>query len=159
MTAKCSMQKKKESLSKKNEKMDFNADNVEDFLKENFGDYTSQAKEFISETNPDDEIYDMDELDDILGDSVSDGIRKAFYGYDYNPHDDGHNRESFNPNRSYFFFNGYANLVSVEDYYYEDVLKRNIGSMYDFAEWMIENYRDEIEDAFNDWSGNSDEEA
>ena len=50
----------------------------------------------------DDEVYVMDELDDILVDMKPwDAIRAAFYG-------------DFNPNHSFWKFNGYGNLVSAD---------------------------------------------
>lgn len=48
-------------------------------------------------------INDMDELDDVFSDmSPSYFARRVFYG-------------DFNPNHPFFMFNGYGNLVSLED--------------------------------------------
>lgn len=55
----------------------------------------------------DDEIYNMEDFDDIMeGYSPLDIVRKTYYG------------GNFNPNNAYFYFNGYANLVSLD---YPDV--------------------------------------
>lgn len=158
---KCSMQKKIESLgkksSKKNENMEFNAENLEAFLEENFSDYLSEAREYLSENYPDDVLNSMDELDELLNVSPSEAIQKAFNGYDWNPHKSDHS-EPFNPNRAYFFFNGYANLVSVDEYDEEAYYKRCV-TMSDFASWMMDNNSGyALEDAFNEWAGNEPEE-
>lgn len=52
---------------------------------------------------PDDEIYSMDEFNDIMKDYLPfDIVQKIYYG------------GNFNPNSAYFYFNGYANLVSLD---------------------------------------------
>ena len=94
----------------------------------------------------DDRYYSMDELDEFYnGVEPSEILRRAFYGYDaetYNTDSRG-NREygAFNPNRSYFYFNGYGNLVSSD---YKDYT----GQLDEYAiEEMSENrnYIDSIE--------------
>lgn len=51
----------------------------------------------------DDEIYSMGDFDEIMdGYSPLDIVQKIYYGGD------------FNPNSAYFYFNGYANLVSLD---------------------------------------------
>lgn len=56
-----------------------------------------------------DEIYSMGEFDEIMdGYSPLDIVRKIYYG------------GNFNPNSVYFYFDGYANLVSLD---YLDVEK------------------------------------
>lgn len=67
----------------------------------------------------DDRYYSMDELDELYsGTEPTEILRRAFYGYDedtYNTDSHG-NREygAFNPNRDYFTYNGYGNLVSAD---------------------------------------------
>lgn len=63
--------------------------------------------------------YSMDELDDFYtGTEPSEILRRAFYGYDEDTYttDGSGNREygAFNPNREYFKYNGYGNLVSAD---------------------------------------------
>lgn len=87
----------------------------------------------------DDRYYDMDELDELYHDEKpSEIIARAFYGYDetYNKNDDG-DRNPFNPNRDYFRFNGYGNLVSSDYKDYTDLLDKYV------IEQMAEN-RNEI---------------
>lgn len=86
----------------------------------------------------DDRYYDMYELDEIYHDSdPSEILARAFYGYDENDciidkWGEKH-KGNFNPNRDYFRFNGYGNLVSTDykdysdhlDSYFVDALQRN----------------------------------
>ena len=67
----------------------------------------------------DDRYYCMDELDELYNGTDSSEIsRRAYYGYD----DDTYTTDAsgnktygeFNPNREYFYFNGYGNLVSSD---------------------------------------------
>lgn len=66
----------------------------------------------------DDRYYSMDELDELYcGVEPSEILRRAFYGYDEDTWTtDAHGDRTygaFNPNREYFTFNGYGNLVSA----------------------------------------------
>lgn len=66
----------------------------------------------------DDRYYPMDELDEIYnGSEPSEILTRAFYGYDEDTwNTDSHGEREygpFNPNREYFTFNGYGNLVST----------------------------------------------
>ena len=65
----------------------------------------------------DDRYYDMYELDDLMEfKSATDLLNMAFFGHDEDTyHTDRYgDREhgAFNPNRDYFTFNGYGNLIS-----------------------------------------------
>ena len=91
----------------------------------------------------DDHYYSMDELDEFYRDSdPSEILRRAFYGYDADTWttDSSGNKSygEFNPNRDYFKFNGYGNLVSTDYSDYSDYLCKNT------VEDMAEN-RDEID--------------
>ena len=75
----------------------------------------------------DDRYYSMDELDEFYnGVEPSEILRRAFYGYDSETYttDSSGNREygAFNPNRDYFTYNGYGNLVSADYKNYSDKL-------------------------------------
>lgn len=160
--SKCSMQKKIESIdkksSKKNENMEFTAENLEDFLEENFSDYLSEAREYLSENYPDDWLWNMEDISENLeGKDAMDILLMGFNGYDWNPHRSD-NKEPFNPNRDYYYLNGYGNLVSVDAHDEEAYYKRCI-TMSDFASWMMDNNSGyALEDAFNEWAGNEPEE-
>ena len=67
----------------------------------------------------DDRYYSMDELGELYADTNPiELLQRAFYGHDAETwHTDSHgNKEygAFNPNREYFTFNGYGNLVSAD---------------------------------------------
>lgn len=67
----------------------------------------------------DDRYFSMDELDELCnGTEPSELLRRAFYGYDeqtYTTDRDGNKTYgAFNPNREYFRYNGYGNLVSAD---------------------------------------------
>lgn len=58
----------------------------------------------------DDRYYEMEMLDEFFsGDTPTEILRRTYYGHDA---DTWHNYGGFNPNREYFHFNGYGNLVS-----------------------------------------------
>ena len=95
----------------------------------------------------DDRYYPMDELDELHnGTEPSEILRRAFYGYDEDTsatdRDGNKTYGAFNPNREYFRYNGYGNLVSAD---YKDYS----GMLEPFAiEVMRENrdYIDSIDD-------------
>ena len=67
----------------------------------------------------DDRYFSMDELDELHGGTEpSELLRRAFFGYDeetYTTDGDGNKTYgAFNPNRDYFRYNGYGNLVSAD---------------------------------------------
>lgn len=89
----------------------------------------------------------MDELDELYnGTEPSEILSRAFYGYDEETWttDASGNREygAFNPNREYFRYNGYGNLVSADYKDYTRLLDHYI------IESMLENrnYIDTIDD-------------
>jgi len=67
----------------------------------------------------DDRIFRMDELSEIYsGTDPVEILQRAFFGYDgEHPNSD---NAPFNPNRDYFCFNGYGNLVSYDTRDYSD---------------------------------------
>lgn len=67
----------------------------------------------------DDRYYSMDELDELYsGTEPTEILRRAFYGHDAETFTTDERGErtygEFNPNRDYFTFNGYGNLVSAD---------------------------------------------
>lgn len=67
----------------------------------------------------DDRYYSMDELDELYsGTEPLEILRRAFFGYDEDTYatDESGNKTygAFNPNRDYFRYNGYGNLVSAD---------------------------------------------
>ena len=78
----------------------------------------------------DDVIYDMDELDELFyGKEPSEVLRRAFYGYDdeycYVDEYGQEKKGEFNPNRDYFYFSAYGNLISTDHKVYGNYLDEN----------------------------------
>lgn len=75
----------------------------------------------------DDRYYSMEELNDLYsGQEPQEILLRAFYGFDADSwHTDRNGDkiyEAFNPNRDYFYFNGYGNLISSDYKDYSDKL-------------------------------------
>ena len=75
----------------------------------------------------DDRYYDMEELNEFYsGQEPQEILFRAFYGFDADSwHTDSSGNKiygAFNPNRDYFYFNGYGNLVSSDYKDYSDKL-------------------------------------
>lgn len=71
--------------------------------------------------------FQMDELDDLYCScSHREVLERAFFGHDDETwHTDSHGEKqygAFNPNREYFYYNGYGNLVSCDYKDYSDFL-------------------------------------
>ena len=67
----------------------------------------------------DDKYYSIDEFDELHSSiKPSELLYRVFYGYDEDAYTTDKNGfkhyESFNPNREYFKYNGYGNLVSAD---------------------------------------------
>ena len=84
----------------------------------------------------DNAIFEMDLLPDIVGHrSIFDLLNMAYFGGD-----DWNEGGSFNPNREYFYFNGYGNLVSTDrrdysfllDSYFIESVAENKENLYTF---------------------------
>ena len=105
------------------------ADIIEYF--ENNEDIFNDCMEELDSYNgylSDDRYYSMDELDELYnGTEPSELLRQAFYGYDeetYTTDRDGNKTYgAFNPNRDYFRYNGYGNLVSADYKDYSGMLE------------------------------------
>lgn len=86
----------------------------------------------------DDRYYSMDELNEVyIGSEPIELLQRAYFGRDDDTwHTDAHGEKiygSFNPNRDYFYFNGYGNLVSSNYKDYTDKLDEY------FIEALLEN--------------------
>lgn len=100
-----------------------------DYFRENedvFNDCMEDLDSYNGYLN-DGRYYNMDELDDLFSETApSELLQRAFFGHDDNDWtiDRYGNKEygSFNPNRDYFRFNGYGNLVSADYKDYSDFL-------------------------------------
>ena len=103
----------------------------------------------------DDRVHPMEELNEFFSNEKPDEIiRRAFYGYD-EPINENEQRQPFNPNREFFYFNGCGNLVSIAEKDYSDYLdiafiqdiidNRYNLSLSSGAEDIIDDYVDEDE--------------
>ena len=85
--------------------------------------------------------YNMEELDDIYcHEKPIDILYRAFYGHDdtYSLDERGEKiYNEFNPNRNFFYFNGYGNLVSCDYIDYSDYID-------DYAVEEMSKHRNEI---------------
>lgn len=93
--------------------------------------------------NPDNTLEDMEYLDELAqcgGDwsKPSYILMRAFYGHRYSrfANEPKHKNEEFNPNDEYFTFNGYGNLISVNEFdwahYWASILDE--GAYIEYAE-------------------------
>jgi len=127
------------------------------YYKENKEDFANDIEELDDWTGClyDDKIYPMDDLNEFFSNEKSDEIlKRAFYGYD-EPLNKNEQRQPFNPNREYFYFNGCGNLVSIGEKDYSDYLdiafiqdiidNRYNLSLSSGAEDIIDDYEDEDE--------------
>ena len=95
-------------------------DEIIEYFKENTDIYNDVIEELDNWNGYlyDERYYEMEDLNDFYYDkNPVEILTRAFYGYDEN-NKNSENREQFNPNRKYFYFNGYGNLVStdIKDY-------------------------------------------
>lgn len=127
------------------------------YYMKNNEDFTSDIEELDSWNGylGDDKVLPMEELDDCYqGVEPSEILRRAFFGYD-EPYAKTDVKSSFNPNRDYFYLNGYGNLVSTDernysDYFDEDFVQEIIDNEPDLslssgAQEIIDEYEDQDE--------------
>ena len=119
------------------------AEKLMQYFKENEDDFNDSIEELDSYNGylGDDRYYAMEDLDELYsGCSATELLNRAFFGHDAENwhYDASGNKEygAFNPNREYFYYNGYGNLVSADYKDYSDRLDS----------WFIENL---IENADN----------
>lgn len=106
----------------------------------------------------DDRYYYMEDLDEFYRDTEpTEILTRAFYGHDADSWKIGRHEEkiyqAFNPNRNYFTYNGYGNLISTDykdytdklDNYFIDELIEYAGSLYNIPE-EVQTLIDEIEE-------------
>lgn len=110
----------------------------------NDSDLVALHNEYCGETNNfDDTIYTMDMFDELFtGSDPLDVAARVFYGTDENREE-----SSFNPNRDYFYFNGYGNPVSLDYVSYIEYRKDYLCDIID--EPNIVDYIIEYEDSLN----------
>ena len=107
----------------------------------------------------DDRCYPIDELNELFqGKDVDWILDRAYYGWDDDAwHEENGEKihEQFCPNREYFYFNGYGNLVStdypdytchLDEYTVQDIIDNASHlNLSDGAQDIIDNYEEEEE--------------
>lgn len=125
---------KESKTMKKNRMVErFNAPKDWDF-EDMLDDY---GMEYLQENDSDNAPFEMDMLGEIWNDPLE-AVTRTFYGGRY-----GFDRDSFNPNDSYFRLNGYGNAESIP--YLEDYLKDIIDEE-SFYNWCIDEGYFEIDE-------------
>ena len=103
----------------------------------------------------DEEVIPMDMLDEyFVGVKPSEFLPRVFYGHDADTSCEGHHTE-FNPNREYFYFNGYGNLVSTDYKDYSHLITdcvRNIEDL-DYSDLPTD-----IRDLFDEYDADDEED-
>lgn len=94
--------------------------------------------DYLAESNPDVEPFEMDMFNEIVGDDAWEAVRACFYGGRY-----GFKNDSFNPTDDYFRYNQLANLESIP--YLDDYLKEEIDEE-EFYNWCVDNGYFEVEE-------------
>ena len=104
-----------------------------EYFKENEDEFATAIEELDAYNGylGDDRYYYMEDLNEFFRDADPiDILYRAYYGHDADSwiKDASGNREygEFNPNRTYFYFNGYGNLVSADYKDYSDMLDKYI---------------------------------
>lgn len=89
-----------------------------------------EEQELLSE---DDRWFEMELLDEFYADKKPlELLRQVFYGYDADTSDPDNGKYSeFNPNRDYFRYNGYGNLVSSDYKDYSDYISNAVDFILD----------------------------
>ncbi len=131
-----------------------------EYFEENTDEFEAVIEELDSYDGylGDDRYYNMEDIDDFYsGQPASEILARAFYGYDAETWttDDHGNKTygAFNPNRDYFYYNGYGNLVSADykdysahlDKWFAERLIDEAGSLYNIPD-EVQDIIDAIED-------------
>ena len=127
------------------------------YYKENIDDFNSDIEELDSWNGylGDELVVPMEELDEYYqGTDPLEVLRRAFFGYD-DVCSTSEKKAPFNPNRDYFYINGYGNLVSTDERDYrayldeefvEDIIDNASNlDLSDGAQEILENYEDQEE--------------
>ena len=133
------------------------AEELFNYYKENEEDFNHDIEELDSWNGylGDERIEDMEFLDDFYqGTEPTEILRRAFFGYD-DTYAKSEQRAPFNPNRDYFYFNAYGNLVStderdyssfLDEYFVKEIIDNECHlDLSDGAQEIIDNYEEEDE--------------
>lgn len=118
------------------------------------GEAVSLWNEYCGQINAcDDYIEYMDSLPELFDASSADGVFNLLNRF-YFGHDENDEHSSANPNRNYFYFNGYGNIVTT-DYPFDKI------DADELADWIVEHkdalYNDDIQELLDDAAEESEE--
>ena len=122
---------------------------IQEYFENNEEEFNTVIEELDSYNGylGDDRYYEMEMLDELMnGMTASEVLQRTFYGGDDDTKDKSGIRGEFNPNRAYFYYNGYGNLCSTDykdytghlDNYFIDDLIENAGNLYNIPEEITE---------------------
>lgn len=103
----------------------------------------------------DEQRIQMEEIDEYFVDvKPSEFLPRVFYGHDEDTSSEG-NYSEFNPNRAYFYFNGYGNLVSTDYLDYSDLIEDCVNNIEQLEPYDLPS---EIQDLFDEYNEEAEEE-
>ena len=128
------------------------AETLLEYYKNNEDDFNHDIEELDSWEGilGDERIEEMDFLDEFYqGTEPTEILRRAYFGYD-DTYAKSEQRAPFNPNRDYFYFNAYGNLVStdykdyssfLDEYFVNEIIDNECHlDLSDVAQEIIDNY-------------------
>ena len=124
---------------------------IEAFKEMDEGEVIRIWNEYCSNTNRwDDAIMDGYEMEEwAKSEDVTNLLNRFYFG-----NDDGRENTSANPNRNYFTFNGYGNIISFDYIYNQYSNEFYYVSVEELADYIVENeesfYNDEIEEILDE---------
>lgn len=143
--------------NKEDEEMTRTNEEIREEIKKYFKEHEDEYNEVIEDLDGyngylgDDRYWNMEDLDELYnGTEPTEILTRAFYGYDEMYQDEnGNHPEPFNPNRDYFRYNGYGNLVStdckdysgrLDNYFIDEVIDNadNLDTIPDEVKELIE---------------------
>ena len=133
------------------------AETLLNYYQKNEEDFNSDIEELDSWNGylGDERAEPMEYLDDFYqGTEPTEILMRAFYGYD-DTYAKSEQRAPFNPNRDYFYFNAYGNLVStderdysnfLDEYFVKEIIDNECHlDLSDGAQEIIDNYEEKDE--------------
>lgn len=146
---------------------------VQNYFEENEEDFIQVIEELDSYEGylGDDRYYNMEDLYEFYCPALADNRQQAqeafdnlmnriYYGHDAdNWHTDSHGEKeygAFNPNRDYFTYNGYGNLVSTDYKDYSSYLSKSfVEEVYEYQSHIT--IPDEVQEIFDEYDNQEEE--
>lgn len=128
---------------------------IRDFIEDmDDGEAVSLWNEYCDNASRyDDRIEYMESLSELYCDLDGDGLFNLLNRF-YFGHDENDEKSSANPNRDYFYYNGYGNIVTTD--YPKDCIEAA-----EIAEWIVERedalYNDDIQEILDEMGEDEDD--